>query len=201
MPPNLKNYLRWRVPVSEWGLSEVLQRTLQKLSISSNAYFEYKVTLIWRLHSTITKASTLLRKSEKPISGDKQNTPALDLEKQSQSKKVEPKKEVWAEPKPVQRRIRRRRHSADCRLLSKYAPITGTYINRPPYAANPVSKKSGSSVHPEVRTRHRPPPLVIPSSVNTFAPHPPSHPNFYQSHLHHRRTQNLQSAHQNVEVG
>ncbi|XP_076815445.1 uncharacterized protein LOC143461567 isoform X1 [Clavelina lepadiformis] len=133
------------------------------------------------------QASTLLRKSEKPISGDKQNTPALDLEKQSQSKKVEPKKEVWAEPKPVQRRIRRRRHSADCRLLSKYAPITGAYINRPPYAANPVSKKPGSSVHPEVRTRHRPPPLVIPSSVNTFAPHPPSHPNFYQSHLHHRR--------------
>ena len=88
------------------------------------------------------------------------------------------KKEVWAEPKPIQRRVRHRRHSADSRLFLKPGSLPAG--RQAQLVGN--SNKKPIALRQE-RARRRPPPLVIPSSVNTFT----SVQNLYQSHLHHRR--------------
>ena len=93
----------------------------------------------------------------------------------TETKKVE----IWAEPKSIPRRVRRRRHSADSRLFLK----PGSFPNRlVQHVGNPAKKVTGLRKN---RDRRRPPPLVIPSSVNTFSSG--SHQNLYTSHLHHRR--------------
>lgn len=109
--------------------------------------------------------------SEKRVEGQPKDLSAGDKSNQ--------KEEFWAEPKPIQRR--RRRHSADSRLLLKPNPLTGT---RQTHLVGNPNKKPGVF---RGRARRRPPPLVIPSSVNTFTSVPSIHSNLYQSHLHHRR--------------
>ena len=107
-----------------------------------------------------------------------ENLPVSQANELTAGDKDSKKEEFWAEPKPIQRR--RRRHSADSRLLLKPGPgpLTGS---RQIHFAD----KKGSAFRG--RPRRRPPPLVIPSSVNTFTTASSTHPNLYQSHLHHRR--------------
>lgn len=91
----------------------------------------------------------------------------------------ETKKESWAEPKPLNpRRIRRRRHSADCRLLMKQNKY-------PLYPDSNRSVKRLLHPCPEGRIRQKPPPLHIPQSVNSFASSV-GPAILYQSNLHHR---------------
>ena len=112
--------------------------------------------------------------SYQPNISDKQ--PELISPNKSETKKVE----FWVEPKPVQRKIRRRRHSADSRLFLKPGPLP----SRLAHHVGNATKKTTSLRKDRAR---RPPPLVIPSSVNTFTPGQNMHHSLYQSHLHHRR--------------
>ena len=96
--------------------------------------------------------------------------------------------EKWAEPMPVTRRIRRRRHSADCRvpLKSGALPVHRQDLHKLASTSGTPMKKSGSLLRSDARIRRKPPPLVIPSSVNAYInPVPAVH--FYMSNLHHRR--------------
>ena len=88
-------------------------------------------------------------------------------------------KENWAEPKPVavRRPARQRRHSADCRLtMNKHK-----YHQ---YGNMRTTKRNFASIgHHEARKRSKPPPLVIPQSVNTLSP---MNNTLYQSNLHRK---------------
>nr|CAB3267233.1 uncharacterized protein zf(c2h2)-117 [Phallusia mammillata] len=103
-----------------------------------------------------------------------------------------PTPEVWAEPKPVSRRIRRRRHSADCRLILKsglqsaYGHTRHDMLRLGHGTSNAMKKPNNALIRSNTRVRHKPPPLVIPSSVNAYTTgHGQAY--IYQSHLHHRR--------------
>lgn len=83
------------------------------------------------------------------------------------------KKEVWTVPKPIpaHNKTRHRRHSADSRLTSRT-------LLRFPYHAGGMKKGINNQ-----RTKRKPPPLVIPPSVNTFH----NSNILYQSQLHRIR--------------
>ena len=115
------------------------------------------------------------------MAADVYPTNTLDKNTQQASANVSETKKVefWAEPKPIQRKIRRRRHSADSRLFLKPGPLPSRLVHH-----NGNQAKKTTSLRKD-RAR-RPPPLVIPSSVNTYTPGQNIH-HLYQSHLHHRR--------------
>ncbi|XP_078491939.1 uncharacterized protein zf(c2h2)-117 isoform X2 [Ciona intestinalis] len=133
-------------------------------------------------------------KSQASIAGNAVNVTATHNAKENKTTVEKPaaktrEAEIWAEPKPVQqRRVRRRRHSADCRLLksSSYLYHPKHEVVRPTHQGlSPIRKPS--VMRSDSRVRHKPPPLIIPSSVNTFTPLSGAHSHFYQSHLRHRR--------------
>nr|XP_039254133.1 uncharacterized protein LOC120331159 [Styela clava] len=102
----------------------------------------------------------------------------------------EVKKEVWTVPKQAPpNRQRHRRHSADSRLPYR----SGSLFSRSAYLSscqmNAVMAAKGAMTGAELREKRRPPPLIIPPSVNAY-----SNGTLYTSHLHHRRRPSGDSA-------
>ena len=100
----------------------------------------------------------------------------------------QPKAECWAEPKPVQWKTRYRRHSADCRLMNQSSLYMRKHesANKPSSQYNKTTERKPYAYphnNSQSRFRNRPPPLVIPSSVNSFSANG-YNGNLHQSYLH-----------------
>lgn len=130
-----------------------------------------------------------------PYESESVKKPKLEMSPEKMESKGKPedeKKEVWTVPKQVPPvRTRHRRHSADGRVPYRM----GSLLSRPAYHSSfsstgimSLSKsmkgmQSRHPISPVDREKRRPPPLIIPASVNAYT----NGGCLYMSNLHHRR--------------